>query len=76
MPASTPPPDEKGTGPDLSVPLNEAQIQTMRKTYQVPVEKLARRYEGGGHIFLVVFLLLLVIGAGVAALLLTGTLSI
>jgi hypothetical protein len=48
----------------------------MRKTYRVPVEKLARKYDGSGHIFLIVFLLLLVIGVGVAALLLTGTLSV
>jgi hypothetical protein len=57
-------------------PLDKVGIRTMSKTYHVPIEKLARRRGYGRHTLLIVLLLALVVGVGIAALLLTDTLSI
>jgi hypothetical protein len=75
-PADMLPTEIEPAGPLSNMPPDETQLQAMRRTYRVPVEKLARRYGAGRHTMLIVGLLFLVVGAGVAALLLTGALSL
>ncbi len=63
-------------GPISADSLSEDQLRVMRKTYRVPIDKLARRRARGKHTLLIGLLLTLVVGVGVAALILTDTLSI